>query len=167
MDFIIRKAAPEDALSIAIVSVYTWKTAYCGLIPDELLNSRIRNLPQSAARMRENILANDNFLVATVEDTVVAFCIYLPSRNENYRGYGEIGALYCLEGYQGYGIGKALFQAAAERLRGIGFDSMILNCLRGNPTMGFYEHMGGRIIGEKKDVRPNITLVEDILYFDL
>lgn len=34
----IRKAIPEDALGITIVNVYTWKTTYTGLIPNELYN---------------------------------------------------------------------------------------------------------------------------------
>ncbi len=167
MDFLLRKAVEEDAVAIAIVSTYTRKTAFSELIPADVLDERIKQLPQIAARMKENIRLYDNFLVATVENTVVAVCTYLPGRDPAYRNCGEIGGLYCLEGYQGYGIGKALFQAAAERLRGIGFDSMILNCLRGNPTLGFYERMGGRIVGERQDVRPDMSLTEDILYYDL
>ncbi len=166
MDFGIRKAVPKDALSIAIVSVYTCKTAYSGLIPDEILDKRIKNLPQNAERMKDWIETNDNFLVATVKDTIVAFCTYLPSRNEDYSGCGEIEALYCLEGYQGYGIGKVLFKKATEALSAMGFDAMILNCLRGNPALGFYEHMGGSIIGEREDISGNVTLVEDILYYN-
>ena len=34
----IRKALPIDALGITIVNVYTWKTQYTGLLPDELID---------------------------------------------------------------------------------------------------------------------------------
>ncbi|MBQ8599137.1 MAG: GNAT family N-acetyltransferase, partial [Oscillospiraceae bacterium] len=112
MEFTIRKAVPADALAISIVSAYTWKTAYSGLLPDEMLDSRIAKLPQSAERMRQNIVDQDNFIVAVVDNVIVGFCTFnSPNRDPQYADSGEIGALYCLKGYNGYGIGKALFLA--------------------------------------------------------
>lgn len=166
MEFTIRKAVPADALAISIVSAYTWKTAYSGLLPDEMMDSRIAKLPQSAERMRQAILEKDDFLVATVDDTVVAFCAFHPSRDENYPNSGEIGAIYCLEGFHGYGIGKAIFQAGVKELIKMGYQTMMLNCLQGNPTLGFYQHMGGKVIARKEDVRPEHTLVEDVVFYE-
>lgn len=84
IEFQIRKAVPTDALGIAIVSAYTWKTAYSGLLPAEMLDQRIKSLPQLAENMRQIIGEKDNILVATVENTLVAFCVFHQSRDENY-----------------------------------------------------------------------------------
>ncbi|MPM60389.1 hypothetical protein SDC9_107240 [bioreactor metagenome] len=43
---------------------------------------------------------------------------------------------------------------------------MTINCLRGNPTLGFYQHMGGKIVGEIKEIHQGAELVEDVLLFD-
>ena len=53
MEFTIRKATLADALGIAIVSVYTWKTAYSGLLPEEMLDKRLADLPKMAENMKD------------------------------------------------------------------------------------------------------------------
>ncbi len=48
----IIKAKKEDALQIAIVNVYTWKTQYESLIPNEVINLRIDNIEQSEEKIK-------------------------------------------------------------------------------------------------------------------
>ncbi len=167
MDFTIRKAKPADALGIAIVSAYTWKTAYSGLLPDEMLDSRLLDLPKMAENMKQGIINHNNYIVATVDDTVVGFtALCSPCRNPDYSDSGEIGALYCLKGYNGYGIGRALFEAAVKELVQRGYKTMIIDCLRGNPTLGFYEHLGGKVVAEREIVRTDHSRIEDVLFYD-
>lgn len=167
MEFTIRKATLADALGIAIVSVYTWKTAYSGLLPEEMLDKRLADLPKMAENMKQQIIDRDNYFVATVDDTVVGFTAFCsPCRNPDYADSGEIGALYCLKGYNGYGIGRALFEAAVKELVQRGHKTMIIDCLRGNPTLGFYEHLGGRVVAEREMVRIDHSRIEDVLFYD-
>lgn len=167
MEFTIRKATPADALGIAIVSVYTWKTAYSGLLPEEMLDKRLADLPKMAENMKQQIIDRDNYFVATVDDTVVGFTAFCsPCRNPDYADSGEIGALYCLKGYNGYGIGRALFEAAVKELVQRGHKTMIIDCLRGNPTLGFYEHLGGKVVAEREMVRIDHSRIEDVLFYD-
>ena len=167
MEFTIRKATLADALGIAIVSVYTWKTAYSGLLPEEMLDKRLADLPKMAENMKQQIIDRDNYFVATVDDTVVGFTAFCsPCRNPDYADSGEIGALYCLKGYNGYGIGRALFEAAVKELVQRGYKTMIIDCLRGNPTLGFYEHLGGRVVAEREMVRIDHSRIEDVLFYD-
>ena len=167
MEFTIRKATPADALGIAIVSVYTWKTAYSGLLPEEMLDKRLADLPKMAENMKKQIIDRDNYFVATVDDTVVGFTAFCsPCRNPDYADSGEIGALYCLKGYNGYGIGRALFEAAVKELVQRGYKTMIIDCLRGNPTLGFYEHLGGKVVAEREMVRIDHSRIEDVLFYD-
>jgi len=164
--FEIRKAVPEDALGITIVNVYTWKTTYSGLMSDAAIDSRIAGLPEKAEQCRADIEQNDNFFVAAVGRTVIGFCCYGSSRNPAYPNSGEIYGLYSLKGYQGLGIGKALFSAGASALSAEGFSSMIINCLRGNPSLSFYQHMGGKIVSRREDDLYGMRITEDILYFE-
>lgn len=167
MEFTIRKATLADALGIAIVSVYTWKTAYSGLLPEEMLDKRLADLPKMAENMKKQIIDRDNYFVATVDDTVVGFTAFCsPCRNPDYADSGEIGALYCLKGYNGYGIGRALFEAAVKELVQRGYKTMIIDCLRGNPTLGFYEHLGGKVVAEREMVRIDHSRIEDVLFYD-
>ena len=167
MEFTIRKATLADALGIAIVSVYTWKTAYSGLLPEEMLDKRLADLPKMAENMKQQIIDRDNYFVATVDDTVVGFTAFCsPCRNPDYADSGEIGALYCLKGYNGYGIGRALFEAAVKELVQSGHKTMIIDCLRGNPTLGFYEHLGGKVVAEREMVRIDHSRIEDVLFYD-
>lgn len=167
MELIIRKATQADALGIAIVSAYTWKTAYSGLLPEEMLDRRLLDLPKQAENMKQGIMDNGNYIVATVDDTVIGFCAFCsPCRNPDYADSGEIGALYCLKGFTGYGIGRALFEVAVKELVQRGHKTMIIDCLRGNPTLGFYEHLGGRVVAEREVVRVDHRRIEDIVFYD-
>ena len=165
--FEIRKAVSEDALGITIVNVYTRKTTYSGLMSEEAIDSRIAGLLEKAEKCRADIEQNDHFFVAAVGHTVIGFCCYGISRNTAYPNSGEIYGLYALKGYQGLGIGKALFSAGADALRAEGFSSMIINCIGGNPSMGFYRHMGGKIVAQREDDLYAMRITEDILYFEI
>ena len=72
--FEIRKAVPEDALGITIVNVYTWKTTYTGLMPDDVIDARIAELMERTEKCRTEIEENDNFMVASVENNIIGFC---------------------------------------------------------------------------------------------
>ncbi|MGG7076588.1 GNAT family N-acetyltransferase [Clostridium sardiniense] len=165
--FEIRKAIPDDALGITIVNVYTWKTAYTGLIPDELIDARIDELKYLAKKRREDIEKNDNFIVASIGNTIIGFCSYGNSRNESFMDSGEINALYVLHGFQGDGVGKELFLAATKELKHIGYSSVIINCLQGNSSIEFYKHMGGNVISKRTDKIKGKLITEDIIYIKI
>ncbi|GAA0070075.1 GNAT family N-acetyltransferase [Clostridium sardiniense] len=165
--FLIRKAIPHDALGITIVNVYTWKITYTGLIPDELIDKRIDNLKYLAKEIREDIEKNNNFIVASIENTIIGFCNYGKSRNESFMDSGEINALYVLHGFQGEGLGEDLFLAGAKELKHLGYSSVIINCLQGNPSIEFYKHMGGNVVSERKDTIKSTVITEDIIYIKI
>lgn len=165
--FEIRKAIPDDALGITIVNVYTWKTAYTGLIPDELIDARIDELKYLAKKRRKDIENNDNFIVASIGNTIIGFCSYGNSRNESFMDSGEINALYVLHGFQGDGIGKELFLATTKELKHLGYSSVIINCLQGNSSIEFYKHMGGNVVSKRKDKIKGKLITEDIIYIKI
>jgi len=165
--FEIRKATPNDALGITIVNVYTWKTAYQGLLPDSVIDERIAALPARAEKTKETIAASGDCFIATVGGVVIGFCRYGACRNDTYPDDGEIYAIYVLKGYNGTGVGRALLSAAIDELRQRGCRAMVLNCLQGNPSRSFYEHMGGKVVGQRTDELLGVIMTEDILHFEL
>ena len=69
---VLRSATPEDALGITIVNVYTWKTAYTGLVADALIDERIRCLQERAAITRQTIAQEKACFVVAVDGAAVA-----------------------------------------------------------------------------------------------
>ena len=67
---VLRSATPEDALGITIVNVYTWKTAYTGLVADALIDERIRCLQERAAITRQTIAQEKACFVVAVDGEV-------------------------------------------------------------------------------------------------
>ncbi|MCE5344566.1 MAG: GNAT family N-acetyltransferase [Eubacteriales bacterium] len=163
----IRKAVPDDALGITLVNVTTWETAYTGLVPEKLIDERIAALIPRAEKSRRDIEDGGHYLVAEDGGTVIGFCMFGACRDERYRGAGEIVALYTLAGYQGQGAGTALFNAALETMKTEGFSTVIVNCLRGNPALRFYEHLGGCVIGQWEHDAGEYRMEGDVLRFAL
>ena len=44
MDILMRKAKQSDARGIVEVNTYTWLTTYKGLMPDEILDNRVKTI---------------------------------------------------------------------------------------------------------------------------
>lgn len=146
MNIEITKAKVEDALAISIVNAYTWKTRYTGIVSDDTINERMKNVYPNAEKYKDRIIEDGQYIVAKVDGVVVGFSRY--GKSENYENMGELYALYLLESFNGYGIGKKIFERTKEELKLMGFDSFVCNCLTKNPTMDFYKHMGGQVINE-------------------
>lgn len=163
----IRKAKISDALPIAIVTVYTWKTAYSGLIPDMLIDGRIKEIREIAKTIRSRIEDKGAYWVAEVDGCVVGFCCSGPSRDSIYTDAGEIYALYVLSGFQGLGIGAALFCAASDELSVLGYKEFIVNCLVGNTAENFYRKQGGVICRIRTDRYVDTDVDENVFAFHL
>jgi GNAT superfamily N-acetyltransferase len=125
-----------------------------GLVPEKMIDERIADLLPRAEKSRRGIEDGGGYLVGEDDGTVVGFCMYGDCRNEAYPGAGEVYALYVLAGYQGRGAGRALFAAAAGELKARGFPCLVVNCLRGNPALRFYERMGGAVVAGARTIHP-------------
>ena len=166
-EFLIRPGKVEDAPGITYVQTYTWKTTYSGLMPEEILDNRIKELPKRTENTRRRLEAGDPYLVAETEGKIVGMAVCLPSRNPDYPEDGEIQAIYILKEYQKAGIGRQLFSGCMAYLRQQGHENMIVNCLDGNPSALFYEKMGGVVVGTRQDPMGDGVINEIIFRFGL
>lgn len=99
----VRRAEPRDADAIAAVWLGAWRTAYRGLVPDEVLAAL--SLSQRQELWRGRLARGEPALVAERDGRVAGYCRSLP---------GEIASLYVEP--RGRGVGAALLTAALAEL---------------------------------------------------
>ena len=134
MGVTVRPAREDDAEAIAGVHVETWRDAYVGLLPQEVLDGLSRR--RQMRRWRRAIRNPETEL----GQVFVADGGGIAGFGSASRETGEITTLYVRPDAQGQGIGRMLFRSLAEFLGG----PVSLWVLDGNPAAGFYERLGGR-----------------------
>lgn len=150
--YLVREAAPTDALGIADVHVRSWQAAYRGQMPDAFLDQLDVH---ERARRWATILSSDDSLewVATnAGGSIVAFASLMPSRDANSKdtaedtaegtleGALELAALYVAPEHLRHGIGTLLMEAVDARARDLEARVMTLWVLESNTAARrFYE----------------------------
>jgi ribosomal protein S18 acetylase RimI-like enzyme len=147
---LVRAAVPQDARAIAAVHVATWRDAYAGLMPDDLLDGLDVDERAETWRGRLGVLPDLVFVfVFALDGEVRGFVSGGPSRDG--RAGGEVYAIYVDPGAQGRGAGRLLLEAAAGQLAGSGFAEASLWVLASNrAARGFYESQGWRPDGTEQ-----------------
>ena len=83
MNIEIRKAYPNEAEDITRVKALTWKTAYTGLISDEMIKNRINHMTERIIKTENAIKEKNNIYVVLVDNKIVGTLSYGKSTNEN------------------------------------------------------------------------------------
>ncbi len=151
MRYIIRAAESRDAAGLARVQVDSYKSAYAGLLPDDYL-ARFTYAEQE--KDWRDLIAGDRdviLLVAAGDDsTIQAFALSRVGA-ATLEGYdSELRSLHVLPKLHRNGLGRQLVRATAVRLERAGCRSLMLWVLAENPARGFYERLGGEVIGERR-----------------
>ncbi|WP_322807079.1 GNAT family N-acetyltransferase [Thermanaerothrix sp.] len=149
--FRIRPATPKDAQGIAWVHVDTWRAAYAGLIPANVLAQL--SVEHDAQQIRAWIAqprAGSFWWVAEKMGSIVGFASGGPERSGDEIYRGEIYALYVLPAFQRQGIGRQLVVASVQSLLQSGLTSMLIWVLAENhPARAFYARLGGQPVREQ------------------
>jgi L-amino acid N-acyltransferase YncA len=141
----LRDATAADAAAVAAVQVASWRVAYRGLLPDELLDGL-----SVADRERHwsGVLAGPDprsgIVVAEDASGLIGFAAVgrAPDRDPA-DAVGQLFAIYLAPPALGTGVGRRLHAAALDRLRAAGFTSAVLWVLPGNHrARGFYRREG-------------------------
>lgn len=139
----IRPAKPEDAAAIGKIYCESWKAAYRGIVPQDYLDSLTPD---------DRKINPANFLVLESEDGIVFGLANLGvSRDTERPDWGELRAIYLLPDFWRKGFGTALFQAAEQKLREMGYERYFLWAFCKNTrARRFYEKMGMRRVGKEQ-----------------
>jgi len=165
----VRVATPEDARDIVRINVLGWRTAYAGIVPDDVLASM--DVAARIERYRERIGKPSQFESLLVLDgaAIVGYTSIGPYRIGQHEGVlsrrvGEVVAIYVDPPRWGTGAGRALMDAAVARLAARGFASVRLWVLADNHrARGFYQRVGFVPDGARASypvTRPDGTVVD-------
>jgi len=135
----VRRATLDDARAIAEVHVDTWRVAYPGVIPQDVLDRL--DVDEREQRWLSWIPVEEiAVFVAQQDGRVVGFVSLGPSRDVD--GTGELYAIYVAPGSWGTGAGPALMDEATEWLLAR-WDEAVLWVAEENPrARRFYERYG-------------------------
>lgn len=166
-DFLVRRACVDDAAQIAAVHIAAWKTAYRGIMADEVLDSL--DLDRQTAGWSNNLDAEANPMSSLVvvqmqpldtahesdnppaENRVLGFGGVCPPRDTaevlgrlpDSSGLGQLAAINLHPDAFGTGAGAVLLHALEDELRAMGFTRAYLMVAEGNGrAMSFYTKHG-------------------------
>ncbi|HEX6359011.1 GNAT family N-acetyltransferase [Actinophytocola sp.] len=170
----LRDATRADAHAIATVIVRSWRVAYRGLLPDDVLADL--SIPDRE-RFWSDVLTErpprTGAVVATIADAIVGFAATGPplvSADRADPTLGDLYALYLTPDVWRRGIGTQLHAAALDRLRSSGFSHAGLWVLDTNErALRFYLRHGWTDTGRAQlDAGPGgVELQERRLHHDL
>jgi GNAT superfamily N-acetyltransferase len=143
----LRHATQADAHAIATVLVRSWRAAYRGLLPDDVLAGL--SIPEREQFWSDVLTARPprtDMVVATIAGAVVGFAATGPPLVPADRAdptLGDLYALYLAPDVWRRGIGTQLHAAALDRLRSCGFNHAGLWILDTNErALHFYYRHG-------------------------
>jgi ribosomal protein S18 acetylase RimI-like enzyme len=173
----VRAAAVADARSIAGIRARSWKHAYAGLLPDELIASR--NSREFVSEMIEAISASEprrTFLVAeagrgTIRK-VAGFAVLGPATSVSAAGIaappdavGQVYMIYVDPRWARRGVGRALNDAIVAAAAHTGFDTLALWVLPANANArAFYDALGWTCDGAEQTEEMNGFAVPEVRY---
>ena len=135
----VRKATEQDISRIAEITVYSWRTAYRGIMSDEFLFNK-----RSVIETSKNILARFNdpqFDIDVYDDGIIkGFAIHHPAEDEDLAYAYDLMSLYVEPQFKGLGIGSELIQSVEKQAKDKDFKSMVIWTLEKNESaIAFYE----------------------------
>ena len=173
MDYTIKEIEKKDLYDYMFVNTYAWDETYRGIMADEFLDKIKNELKQNVERLENKFDRTKTdepdykrYLLYVNEEPVgiVAIC---NSREEKYPKSGELCSLYLLNKVKKKGYGRILFEKAKQELKNMGFNDMIIYCLKENPTTKFYEHLGGKLVYEKERNIGGKKLIENVYFYHI
>lgn len=145
--FTVRKATIEDVPQIAGVHVKSWQKSFREIAPQKYLDNL--SIEKREKAFRERFFDEDYqmFVAETAEGKIVGFADFGKGHDDQPEYKSELYAIYLLPEFQRKGIGGELFKRGVKDLFVRGYNSMYLQSLEISPYRGFYEKMGGKVIG--------------------
>ena len=146
---VLRNATPADAVALGNVYCYAWKEGYKNIIPQQFLDSLT---VEKSAPPPDRINCDNNY-VAEYDGKIVGLVNYGPGRDAESDNWGELRSIYVLADCWGKGVGRSLFEKAAEVLKERGYAGFYLWVLKENErARRFYEKMGMVCCGDEKTI---------------
>ena len=142
----VRPAAVDDAEAIVELTAAGWRSAYPGIVPDEL----IEDLPIAAWRHDVNTglrapVAEAFTRIAELHEEVAGYAyVAAPARGEPEGArVAELVAIYVHSEHWRAGVGRALMESATAEAARLGYEQMVLWTFEANArAQAFYRALG-------------------------
>lgn len=141
----ISKGEYRDAKEIAKVLIRSWQKAYKGYLPYSYLNRMsLKEKTKEWQKKLSNIEPKSSILIAKFNNTIIGFCNFGLSRDEDANEYtGELYNLYIAPEYMDKGIGTLLMNQGLKQLKEFGFKKVTLwTSIKNEQSRKFYEKNG-------------------------
>jgi 3-deoxy-manno-octulosonate cytidylyltransferase (CMP-KDO synthetase) len=145
-DISFRQATPEDLPRVADVHIRSWQQSFRSIAPENYLNGMTAEKRIGRLRDRFERPPYSMILAEHSNGDIAGFIDFGPPLLDVGRDV-QIYSFYFLKHFQRLGIGQRLFGHCLETIRRNGHRSMCLDVLAVSPYRGFYEKMGGKVIG--------------------
>lgn len=159
----IRRAVLEDARSIAVVHVATWRRTYQNILPRETLRSLTYDSREALWIKNIQLPENHVWVIENDGGTVVGFADTSMREKLGSQHTYNLTSLYILPSYQGRGWGKALVREIFEFYKEKQAELIYVGVLKDNPAVKFYEHLGAEKV-KKMSINFSGQLIDELIY---
>ena len=169
MNFEIKGLTYDSVADYMKVNTKAWQETYRGIINDEFLDKINNEIDKNIKKQQDKFYTESSTYqryILYVNNKPVGMFSIGKCRLEQYPESGEIVSLYLLNEAKKQGYGKMMFLYALEQLQKKGYNSVVVCCLKLNPTNEFYKHMGCKYISTRIWNVANQKLDENIYYID-
>jgi GNAT superfamily N-acetyltransferase len=158
----IRPAIPSDVRAIARIHVDCWRSAYRGILPDEMLDN-LSYTERERTWMRLIAGGDTGPFVYVAEhprDGVVGFMAGNTEASDNPQYPGEVYVVYVDERHEQSDIGRSMMQLAARMMSENGLPGMLAWAIAGSPIEKFYQSLGGEPVSTRERTYGDTTVTE-------
>lgn len=145
----IRKAGTEDIMSIHDMAEVVFRHTYRDILSPEQMEYMM-DWMYSPVNLSRQLDEGHVYYIAFREDVPCGYVSVQPDGvNEEGRLLFHLQKIYVLPSEQGTGLGRMLFDKAVSHIREQASGrpaALELNVNRNNPSIGFYNHLGLRIL---------------------
>lgn len=139
--FQIREATIEDIAALSALHVQAWNETYPHAQHKPSFEIREQQWQRQFAQQEEGWFC---FVATDKAGKLVGFAKGSRYHTDELPDFsGELNHIYLLQAYQRIGLGSRLLQHAVQRFVQMGVNNMVLFSTPQNPSIVFYEAMGG------------------------
>jgi GNAT superfamily N-acetyltransferase len=162
MGIYIRNAREEDAIILGSIYSQSYRAAFKGIIPDNILEGVFSPEKRAEGLHKEILEGAPTNAVLFDEDKPVGLLTYGKPKDEEAEDDAvEIWRIYLLPSYWGQNLGAPLMNWGIDEIKGKGYKKITLWVLEENSrARRFYEKLGFVFSGTTRIINPGKELVD-------